>query len=171
MDIAIVRANKHYGFALSPVSGSYSAVRPGDLKGDPCTTVQITAGLETSIFPAVVNYDPATNALEVSFVADIMLHKRVTGILSLAGPENSDPNLRPYLEDVVVVAEGALRRARLGQHLRVRHLLSAHGPNNLLKSPEILLRFSPAATLVPLTSYLSGTYSFRNVLAAARSRL
>jgi hypothetical protein len=171
LDIAVKRAKKHLGFALSPISGSYPAVRPDDLRGDPCTTVQITDGQETNSFSAVVNYDPATNALEVSFVADVNFQQRLTGIISLAGPENDDLNLHPYLEDVLLVAEAELRQARLGQYVSVRHLVSKHGPANLKKSPKVLLRFSPTATLMPLVSYLDGTYSFRNVLAAARSRL
>ena len=78
--------------------------------------------------------------------------------MSLAGPENDDENLRPYLEDIVVIAEELLRSAQLGRPLPVRHLVSAHGPYNFQQSPDILLRFSPASTLVPLASYLDGTY-------------
>ena len=171
VEVAIDRANKHYGFSLSALPGFYPAIRPDDLNADTCTTVEISDGRQKSTFPAIVNYDPATNALEISFIADITLRRPLTGILSLAGPENNDITVPPYMEDVVVVRENKLRKAMLGQPVPVKHLLSVHGPNNLLKSSERSLHFAPAATFVPLVWYLDGTYSFRKVLAAARGKL
>jgi hypothetical protein len=190
VEVAIKRANnKPDQFGLKAVPGFYPKTLPDKWKGDPCTLVRIESP-QTNLpeFPAVVNYDPETNALEMSFVADITLKKELTGILSLAGPENENTRcartwkmfswfarkqcaVRPYMEDVLVVREEAVRSATPGQLVPVKHLLSVHGPENLKRTGESNLYFAPAATLVPLIWYLNGTYSFRKVLAAARDRL
>jgi len=165
MTVAIQRINKHYGIAFSPAYGYYPPIKPDDLRGDPRTTVLITDGKKENQFKAIVNYDPHTNSLEISFVAEIALLQTVTGILSLSGPENKDIEARPYLEDVVVVTEERLKKAEVGEHrLNVQHLLSAHGSLNVLRTRNQLLFYTPAPTLVPMVSSLGGTYTFRGVL-------
>jgi hypothetical protein len=166
VEVGIARARRHYGFNLAGRTGSYPAVGVSDLKADPGTTVEISDGQRQTTFSAIVNYDPTTNALEISFLADIVLRKKVTGILSLAGPEHTNLAVRPYMEDVVVVSEGILRKAVPGQPVPAKHLLSVHGPTNY-KSPETSLLFSPAATLLPLVWHLDGTYCFGKALEAA----
>jgi len=161
LEVGIARANQHYRFNLATKTGSYTGVDLGSLKGDSNTTVQIN---DQTPFKAIVNYDIRANALEISFLVDLDIKGPLTGIMSLAGKEDTTSlAFPPYMEDVVVAEQGKLVKAKSGIPLEVRHLLSVHGPTNL-KTPPRDLVYTPAATLIPLVWHLSNDYSFRKVL-------
>jgi hypothetical protein len=68
------------------------------------------------------------------------------------------------MEDVVVVSEEMLKNAKCGERIYVKHLLSRHGPLNLLQEQKQLLYYTPAPTLESLVDQLAGNYSLRSRL-------
>lgn len=170
--IAIERAKRHYEFNLSVSDDYYEPIELSNLEGDQNTLVEIVAptGRKTT-FNAIVNFDPLTNALEISFTTTLEIHASLTGILSLAGPENDDVNLKPYMEDIIVVTHHDLLHAELGKEVRATHLLSVHGPENYVRTKPNLLFYAPAPTLEPIVSFMKGEYSFQSVLEIAHKKV
>jgi hypothetical protein len=127
-------------------------------------------GKSTTMIETIASYDPSTNALEASFIADILPNRKVTGMISLAGPEDGAPL---FLEDLLLVNKDALRKANAGDELSVKHLLSVHGQNNLKDSPSTLtnLFYNPAPTLAPIVSFINGKYNFKMILKKALERI
>lgn len=137
-----------------------------EIRGDPNTGIV----WDDREIESIVSLDPSTNALEASFVGKITTNSAVTGVVSLAGPEDRAPL---FLEDLILVDEEALRRAKVGDELSVKHLLSIHGPNNLKQSPSTLtnLFYNPAPTLAPIVSFINGEYGFEAMLRDALKKI
>lgn len=137
-----------------------------EIRGAPNTSI-VWEGREIE---SIVSFDPSTNALEASFVGEITTNSVVTGVVSLAGPEDRAPL---FLEDLILVDEEALRKANVGDELSVKHLLSIHGPNNLKQSPLTLtnLFYNPAPTLAPIVSFIEGEYGFEAMLREALKKI
>lgn len=170
LNVSLDRANKHYQFGLAFYHPGYQVT---ELVGDPNTTVMIILPTgETRTFKAIVGYDPWTNALDISFYATInlMINVSLDGLLSLAGIEDDDLDKEPYMEDVVVVKADLLKMAQPGEEVEVRHLISVHGPSNLVKTVPSHLFFTPSPTLKPIIAAMDGTYGFRSVLENAHQK-
>ncbi|MGH9878548.1 MAG: hypothetical protein ACRD5H_12995 [Nitrososphaerales archaeon] len=137
-----------------------------EIRGDPNTRIV----WESREIESIISYDPSTNALESSFVGEITTNSVVTGVVSFAGPEDQAPL---FLEDLILVDEEVLRRARVGDELSVKHLLSVHGSNNLKQSPLTLtnLFYNPAPTLAPIVSFINGEYGFEAMLREALKKI
>lgn len=131
----------------------------------------ITDGKKRTKFNAVVNYDPQTNALEVSFLARISLAQPLTGLVSLSGPENNNREVMPYMEDVLVVREAEILKATEGSRVEAKHLLSVHGVTNLLKAEEQPVWYAPAPTLIPIVDQVKGAYSLEERLKTVLSEM
>ena len=172
LETALKRINRHYQFKLSFLHGAYEPIEPRDLEGDANTWLEIVApGGRRTGFNAIVNYDPWTNALEVSFLTTLQVQAPLTGLLSLSGPENDDVGLKPYMEDILVVRQDDLIEAEPGETVAATHLLSVHGPANYLRTGPGRLFYTPSPTLEPIVAYMRKGYSFRSVLEKARNML
>lgn len=173
LEIALQRINRHYHFNLSFDYGHYKAVEPRDLDGNNNTEVVIIDRQRNKLpfFKSIVNYDPFTNTLELSFLTTLEIEPILTGIMSLAGPENNDVNLKPFMEDIIVVKENELLSKNPGDEIQAKHLLSVHGPTNFIKTKSGQLFYNPSPTFKPIVSQLEGNYSFKAVLGEAKKIL
>lgn len=177
LDLGIRRANLYFEGLLPP------ATTIGPVTNAHYTlTVEETEYVEVVINnPAgdqvttngIVNYDPLTNALEVSYIGKIKLDEHdVTGMVSLAGREDiNDVMCPPYFEDIVVVPREALATADPGARVVVKHLLSVHGVNNYNDTPDRRLSYIPSPTVKPIIAALDKAYSFEAILREARSKI
>ena len=95
----------------------------------------------------------------------------LTGLLSLAGPENKERWEVPYFEDVLAVPIEQMCNAKVGEDLNVFHMLGVHGSENLKLKQERSLPFIPSSTLEPILSYLKGDYKLGSNLEYALDRI
>lgn len=172
LETALKRINRHYQLNLSFSYGYYGAIEPEDLEGDSNTWIEIiTPDGKKTKFNAIANYDPFTNALEVSFLTKLQVHLPLTGLMSLSGPENDDVDLKPYMEDIIVARRDDLKKAEPGKEVDATHLLSVHGPTNYFKTKPGHMFYTPSPTLEPIVSYMKAQYSFGSVLQNALDKL
>ena len=171
------RANKHNGFGLYLLHGGYKIDKLSSGKNSNITVIiNDSEKKEKNKFEGnvIVNYDPFTNSLELTFVTLVELKREISGILSLAGRENDDTSLKPYFEDIILISEENLRKAKIGEEIGVHHLLSSHGPYNYLtvsKMPDSILSYLPSPTVRPIIDNFFDRYCFKEILQRALEKL